>query len=504
MLLILDGLDEASSLQKKQDIQDSIGFLNSDFKDSKAGIIVTSRLSGFSFARSDFVNSQDAWVQGSFQEFRIARILPLTFEMQVRTAVKRGIDRNLFEREIMSNPNYLELAGTPLFCSMMIELLKETRQLPEMRSKLYNDAIENLIKIQFKKYRADMEQLFKLPENLARVIDFLSCLANLVHAERKRDFREYFVIEKFPGPDNLWPNLKQIIDDDKFSVIVPVNKKEGNYRFSHLSFQEFLTSNSWCKQFREELEKKAKKKNRGVVSRLEFIESVKDKVFDIWYLEPFSLLAGNLSSEEFDILGQQLITASRVGLVDSVIVKMMEERKSKQKEPMVYRHLEESMEKRLRRKIITQGLVYPCKEMREIATKCIFFFQVDREYVVQFLKSSFKENHPGKYIGEALRACFFQQQQQQLQQLQQLQPPSPNNLANSAAGQSILNFDDSLRRKTLTEFSSIFKALSTTERLKRLSVLEIIERIVDRNYPCPEQEQIFKELSEALKNEVFF
>lgn len=272
VLFIFDGVDEiASPQQKKRFLQSLIDFFppQEEVPDSN-GLILSSRLGGI---------EADVKTRKFFSSFTAASIQNLTFEIQKRIAQKRNVNNEAFLSSIKGK--YRELAKTPILLSLIIEEFKTKGSLPEVRSKIYYNALDTITKLHYSKLVGDQQRVPKMQKTL---IEFLRKVSIFLHKLRRLTFStedfthslelarnlctgtnddkklafmslaegdfaskgDDWIFNAVANPEfqKQWEALKKRIDSGKFPLIVSTG--DGKYRFSHTSFQEYLVASHWA------------------------------------------------------------------------------------------------------------------------------------------------------------------------------------------------------------------------------------------------------------------
>lgn len=365
-LLLFDGMDEAATLADKRAVEHGICRMRAGAN----GIIITSRVSGF---------ETDEEGRSLFEDYTLARIQPLSFHVQKQIAEKRGITDETFNNLLKGK--YQELAKTPLLLSLMIQEYKSNKNLPEVRSDLYNHAITTMFEIYFRKTNQNLsiKEAERTKEEL-RI--FLKKLACQLHHERRRDFKH----EEVKGEESFvktWNDLKPHIDAGKFSLVIVLN---GNYRFSHLSFQEYFVASTWANSKQEsEIRHYEKVFLRGNVLNFNG-EKIKQLLIDPWYRETFLLCAGAMEADDFSKFATFLLKLYRKqgGLIDAIVYNMISERPESEKDK--YKDIEKSLNSERKVKILVEGLTHDSEDLREMALGRMSLYRKNTRIIKDLLK----------------------------------------------------------------------------------------------------------------------
>lgn len=151
MLLLVDGLDEGQDADAARQAMDRISAFLA-IRPTPA--VITSRPRGYERVRPD-----GTWLVtrlGVFDEKQIKNFAQKWFEYleTPETATKAEHPKGLhsahqrtrdFQKAIQANPRTIELARTPLFCQLLIDIFRYSHHLPEQRIKVYERIVEMLV-----------------------------------------------------------------------------------------------------------------------------------------------------------------------------------------------------------------------------------------------------------------------------------------------------------------------------------------------------------------------
>ena len=402
VLFIFDGVDEiASPQQKKKFLQSLIDFFPppDEVSDSN-GLMLSTRLGGI---------EGDIKTRKFFSNFTAATIETLTFDIQKRIAVKRNVKDETFFTAIKGK--FRELAKTPLLLSLIIEEYKVKGSLPEVRSKIYSNALETITKLHYSKLFGDQQRVTKMQKTL---IEFLRKVSIFLHKLRRltfstEDFRnsmnlartlepvaidddKNFSFKSLPEGDfaskgddwifntvsnsefqKQWEALKKRIDSGKFPLIVATS--DGKYRFSHTSFQEYLVASHWA-DANAVSDFRVRASGPFAKNKLEYFkERIRQRIVDPFYKETFLFCAAEMTRTDFEdfvkFLMKKLFKKS-IGLVDSIIYNMIMERpKSEHGE---YSKIMKPLRTDERVAMIVKGLIHESDDLRKMALSRSFLF----------------------------------------------------------------------------------------------------------------------------------
>ena len=151
ILLLVDGLDEGQDTDAARQAMDRISAFLA-IRSTPA--IMTSRPHGYERVRPD--GTWPVTRLGVFDEKQIKYFAQKWFEYleTPETAAKEGHPKGLqsahhrtsdFQKAIQANPRTIELARTPLFCQLLIDIFRYSHHLPEQRIKVYERIVEMLV-----------------------------------------------------------------------------------------------------------------------------------------------------------------------------------------------------------------------------------------------------------------------------------------------------------------------------------------------------------------------
>ena len=266
-LLLVDGLDEGLDENAAKQAMDRISAFLA-IRSTPA--VFTSRPRGYERIRPD-----GAWPVtrlGAFDEEQIERFSNMWFEYleapevvadercldELQNAYRRAKE---FLKATHANPRIIELARTPLFCQLLIDIFRYSHRLPEQRIKVYEKIVEMLLldhpaartqAAGFSSYTAprseDMrEMLMRLALHIqesggAGVITLADCRATFCA----------FLTDDLDGPGLTNYEAKyqaQLITDYALSGLgLIVERSPNELGFFHLTIQEYLAAQSMVRK----------------------------------------------------------------------------------------------------------------------------------------------------------------------------------------------------------------------------------------------------------------
>jgi hypothetical protein len=312
-------------------------------------------------------------------DFEEIKIMSLSNETKIEICKKRGVTSIEFLNSLLDS-KFQEITQTPLLLSMIIEIYKKEKQIPDNRSILYKMAIDSIISLNEKKSKKIKFNYSKIEKD--KLYEFLCDLANWMQSERIKYFSSNDIKERFKDIYQDWIKIyKRVIDEGKLSIIVSMGNTE-KYRFYHLSFQEYLTSLKWIKKIKEEqiIHQKFKKKLSfsnlmGITHKSVFLDFLsKDSLIDPWYFGVFRFCTSNLTQDEFKYLCVYLINGLKKNSNSSlstlyVVKEMIKERNCEKKEIMLFQTLNQIINTKKQKNeinMIINGILHPSKIIREL------------------------------------------------------------------------------------------------------------------------------------------
>jgi hypothetical protein len=302
VMLLLDGLDEVPNEDERALVSQAVRDLTNGRPHAR--LVVTSRTQAY----------QGKAVLG--QDFHVVRVLPLEPE-QVADLIRRAyraifpaeVERDDRERQaenLVASVISLEaeravrlgatddnrLVTTPLLVRMLLIVHFNLRCLPDQRAELYMEVVDTLLTSSYNPDEAVAQRLVQLGGDWRMRRDMLQYLAFQMHSRGQAAGREIGerelteVLCTYLGQRrHKSRDAAEALVDDLVSVSRQrgglLEERAGQYRFSHLSFQEFLTA-----RYLAEVE-------RDVTRIVRFLEQ-QNRLADAWWREPILLTGGYL------------------------------------------------------------------------------------------------------------------------------------------------------------------------------------------------------------------
>jgi formylglycine-generating enzyme required for sulfatase activity len=303
VMLLLDGLDEVPSEEERALVSQAVRDLT--YGREHAHFVVSSRTRAY----------QGKAVLGG--DFRVVRVLPLARE-QVADLIQRAyhaiypaqVEKDERERratDLVTSVERLEaeraarmrggeetrLVTTPLMVRMLLIVHFNRRRLPEQRAELYMEVVDTLLTSAHNPDERVAQRLARLGGDERTRRDMFQVLAFQMHSRGQEAGREIgeremadwlcaYLTERRRRP----PEVAEELVADFIAVNRQrgglLDERAGRYRFTHLSFQEFLTA-----RYLAEAE-------RDVRRITQFIED-EGRAADAWWREPILLTVGYLN-----------------------------------------------------------------------------------------------------------------------------------------------------------------------------------------------------------------
>ena len=290
VLLLLDGLDEVPDEQGRALVREKIDDLAAGRKNLR--ILVTSRTAAY--------HGQAVLSQG-FRQVRVLALNQAQIEAIVRQAYRsiyagspsqaqawaddllQGIGRLEAGRRQRLGDAAPALVDSPLMARLLLIVHANERKLPDQRADLYSRAVDNLLSPEY-----SLDQQVKnaleasMGGSLAANREMLQHLAFHMQrrgAEQGREIDEA-ALRKGMQESPLYAGYVDALIEQTCQRGTLLEERDGQYRFIHLSFQEFLAARHLVEAMRD-LE--------DIVAFLE-----KGPLLESWWREPILLAAGYL------------------------------------------------------------------------------------------------------------------------------------------------------------------------------------------------------------------
>lgn len=305
-LVLLDGLDEISDLERRKAVCGWIDCACNSFPD--AAFVVTSRFTGYRKVDGieltadhqrvdvmDFTEKQqeeflDKWFRAAFErELPPVGVIRESWREQQKQKAAECTKKIVACLQEPKNRGLREMAAVPMLLQIMAILFRARDFLPENRVDLYRVALDYLL--EFRDKQRNMKPL--LPALKARLV--LSPVSlwmqeslhadeafkDTMHAEMQK------TLKTFDAPPTAEEFCKNLVD--RAGVLVTYGKNE--YLFRHKTFREYLAGGQLARQS---------------LSDADSLDNVILNFGDDWWNEPLSFFAGQIDEKLFDIFMKKL------------------------------------------------------------------------------------------------------------------------------------------------------------------------------------------------------
>lgn len=239
MLILLDGLDEV----KEIDSQRVLNLVSSCFNQFHTNrFIITCRIAAKEYNFQDFTEVEIA----DFDRSDIINFANKWFASKEISKIQ------IFLQKLQANSSIQELATNPLLLTLLCLVFEELADFPTNRSELYQEGLDILLKKWDAKRNIEREQIYK-KLSLQHKKDLLSQIA-LATFERgeyffsQQELEQYIAnyIRNLPSVNTensaLQLDSKAVLKSIEAQHGLLVERAQGIYSFSHLTFQEYFTA----------------------------------------------------------------------------------------------------------------------------------------------------------------------------------------------------------------------------------------------------------------------
>jgi tetratricopeptide (TPR) repeat protein len=228
-VFFIDGIDESGT--QRDAVQD---FVTVELLEPGHKTVITSRHSGFS--------------GDVFRQCQLVELLPLSGEQQARMVRTRVPDEEKAERLVreLGNKAFREIATNPLMLTMMISIYASNNYVViSNRSELYEKALLTIVG------RSDQGRDGLDQASQEALFGHLQKLASKSH--ERTDERRIFTdkeAQQWVGSDG-WAGIEKAMRAGRLPIIAAMgqnDKDEDEYRFGHMSYQEYLTGREYYQE----------------------------------------------------------------------------------------------------------------------------------------------------------------------------------------------------------------------------------------------------------------
>jgi len=254
-LVLLDGLDEISEVEKRRAVCRWVEHIRIGIP--KMHMVLTTRLTGYrkiegielgcDHARADIrpfsLKQQEDFLKKWYQAVFMAELAPGAEEAEHQQKEKSAQDKaqticRFLQQE--ENKGVRELAAVPMLLTIMAIIWKERNYLPDSRGALYDISLNYLL--QHRDKNRDLKPL--LPADLARKV--LAPTALWLQEEKKEDHAARAEMHKFMQPilDGIMgkPSAEAFCKNLRDRAGLLADYAHQRYIFRHKSFMEFLAA----------------------------------------------------------------------------------------------------------------------------------------------------------------------------------------------------------------------------------------------------------------------
>lgn len=272
ILILIDGLDEGQNLHAAQQAMDR---LSTFLSIRQIPAIFTSRPRRFRQMRPDggwplarlasFDEGQiECFARTWFKHLEAPEVAPDKVYAWSEGSIEQR--KREFLKAIRANPRVMDLARTPLFCQLLIDVFRFSHHLPEQRIKVYDKVIELLLS----DHPAARIQAAGLPETpdtprtddmremlmrLALHIQINSGVGVISHNDCQTVFCDFLTDDiNGPGypPYEARHQAKSVIDYAQTGLGLVVERAPDELGFFHLTIQEYLAAQAMVRKEEQE------------------------------------------------------------------------------------------------------------------------------------------------------------------------------------------------------------------------------------------------------------
>eukprot|EP00935_MAST-01C_sp_MAST-1C-sp1_P002334 g2334.t1 len=229
-VFFIDGIDESGTKHQKA-VED---FITVELLEPGHKTIITSRHSGFS--------------SRAFEQCKLVELLPLSAEEQAKMVLARIQDNEKAKELVkeLGTATFKDIASNPLMLSMMVSVYVSNNGIViSNRSELYDKALRTIMG-RTDKGRAGLDQTEQ-----AALLAHLQKLASASH-KRAGERRNFTAAQaKEWASEEGWSAIEGAMYQGRLPIInaLGLNKnEEDEYRFGHMSYQEYLTACEYYQQ----------------------------------------------------------------------------------------------------------------------------------------------------------------------------------------------------------------------------------------------------------------
>lgn len=239
MLILLDGLDEVKEIDSQR-VLNSVISCFTQFHANR--FIITCRIAAKEYTFKDFTEVEIA----DFDESDIISFANKWF------ATKSSAKSKIFIQKLQTNVSIRELATNPLLLTLLCLVFEELSDFPMNRSDLYKEGLDILLKKWDSKRNIERSQIYK-KLSVQHKKDLLSQIALITFEQGEYFFSQEKIEQYIADYISHLPDVnidKPTLQLDSAAVLksieaqhgLLVERAQGIYSFSHLTFQEYFTA----------------------------------------------------------------------------------------------------------------------------------------------------------------------------------------------------------------------------------------------------------------------
>jgi len=238
-LILLDGLDEVIEADTQR-IYKAIDELTQNYPQNR--FVITCRVGGSEYVPDDFKKVEIA----DFDREQVEKFANNWFQ-------NRQEPEKLFLEKLEENPSVKELAISPLLLTILCWTFEDSYKFPKNRSELYAEAVDALLRRWDASRRIERDPIYKDKLSRPRKINLFSKIAyeGFTHQPYKQYWKQWEIEEKIRNFIKNIPGVElETLEIDSQAVLkgieanhgILIEVARGIHSFSHLTFQEYFTS----------------------------------------------------------------------------------------------------------------------------------------------------------------------------------------------------------------------------------------------------------------------
>ncbi|BAY47656.1 hypothetical protein SAMD00079811_52750 [Scytonema sp. HK-05] len=252
-LILLDGLDEVAETAKRYEVVQRIELFLKQFQQNRA--IITSRPAGY---RRDFFRTEDFphYQLQSFDDAKIEEFINRWYDSRVLDKIEAQRRKDSLRKALSENDRIQLLARNPLLLTIIALIHRYQAFLPRERYKLYENAVETLLKSWDANKEFTNHSVFKYLQLNDDLQPLLETLAYWIHTQGSTGDKEGgTLIDRDELIEQLSGNIKKLKQIERYQAKEEAIRfvdfirdrtgllnEQGQdcYAFVHKTFQEYL------------------------------------------------------------------------------------------------------------------------------------------------------------------------------------------------------------------------------------------------------------------------